>query len=561
MQNLMKGEAFSIVRNTTRGNGLEAWRKINRRFDPATGGSRKSLLRHVLAPPKLKLEELSAGIESWMDLIRRYEDCKDSRGEGQELPEDVKISILESMCPVEIERHLQLNRSRLDTFEQDWEELRLYLETRQGVKLKVEGVKDPDAMDVGGFTKGGKSKGKNKGKKGQTVGSGKGGMSSGQGTGQKGESRSCFNCGKPGHLQKDCWTPKSTSKDKGKGKKGGKGKSQKGGKGKFKKVGAVENEGDEQEWDDGYEEEDNDEPEKETMYLSLGMLDELRSLSARTEREVPDVGLPRRTRLEAAEEHRRLRKTGEERTWREEPISRYRQRLLAATHHRKTGKGEGRAVFEREGLDDACSSCHDRRKVSRKAAAAYATLRLQARQAKVVLKAKGKAKPAPVERIEEEEEDDEDKGGSDVDYGGESDENEQDPKDEEGEESESEEGAEEEAEEEDEEVSVKEELITEPATAPEEEEQEERDPEFPEVERPDDPEMRAALKRGEKKQKSRSVKTAKEMDDATDDGTITEFLMDEMPELFPELEHPANKREILSRFGRGSTRSEDGWSQ
>ena len=76
--------------------------------------------------------------------------------------------------------------------------------------------------------------------------------------------------------------PKSTSKgkgfgsaDKAKGKKGGKGKSQKGGKGKYKKVGAGENEGDEQEWDDGYEEEDNDEPEKETVYLFLGMLDEL----------------------------------------------------------------------------------------------------------------------------------------------------------------------------------------------------------------------------------------------------------------------------------------------
>ena len=85
-------------------------------------------------------------------------------------------------------------------------------------------------------------------------------------------------------------------------------------------------------------------------------------------------------------------------------------------------------------------------------------------------------------------------------------------------------------------MSLKEELITEPATASEEEEeQEERDPEFPEVERPDDPEMRAALKRGEKKQKSKPVKTAKEVasevDDATDDGTITEFLMDEMPEL------------------------------
>ena len=117
-------------------------------------------------------------------------------------------------------------------------------------------------------------------------------------------------------------------------------------------------------------------------------------MRSRAEREVP---LPRRTRLEAAEEDRRLRKTGEERTWREESTSRY---LMAATHHCRTGQSEGRAFDEREGLDDACSSRHD--KVSRKAAAAYATLRLQTRQAEVVLKTKAKAKPAPMERIEEE---------------------------------------------------------------------------------------------------------------------------------------------------------------
>ena len=87
------------------------------------------------------------------------------------MPEDVKISILGSMCPVEIERHLQLNRSRLDSFERVWEELRLYLElgTASSPSSKVQ---DPDDMDVGAFTKGGKGKGKNKGKKGLATGTG-----------------------------------------------------------------------------------------------------------------------------------------------------------------------------------------------------------------------------------------------------------------------------------------------------------------------------------------------------------------------------------------------------
>ena len=111
------------------------------------------------------------------------------------MPEDVKISILESMCPVEIERHLQLNRSRLDSFEHVWEELRLYLEARQGIMITHEGVNDPDAMDVGALTKGGKAKGKNKGKKERqeqrkqrkkgNKGKNKGSTRSGQGSGRE----------------------------------------------------------------------------------------------------------------------------------------------------------------------------------------------------------------------------------------------------------------------------------------------------------------------------------------------------------------------------------------
>ena len=33
---LLEGEALDIVKNTTRGQGLEAWRKLVRRFDPQT---------------------------------------------------------------------------------------------------------------------------------------------------------------------------------------------------------------------------------------------------------------------------------------------------------------------------------------------------------------------------------------------------------------------------------------------------------------------------------------------------------------------------------------------
>ena len=52
LQNLLEGEAFVIIRNTENGNGLEGWRKLNRRYDLATGAKKSLLLRHILMPGK-----------------------------------------------------------------------------------------------------------------------------------------------------------------------------------------------------------------------------------------------------------------------------------------------------------------------------------------------------------------------------------------------------------------------------------------------------------------------------------------------------------------------------
>ena len=73
LQNLLEGEAFVIIRNTKKGNGLEGWRKLNRRYDPATGAKKSSLLRHILTPGKCKLEELNEKVEQWMELLYLYE--------------------------------------------------------------------------------------------------------------------------------------------------------------------------------------------------------------------------------------------------------------------------------------------------------------------------------------------------------------------------------------------------------------------------------------------------------------------------------------------------------
>ena len=56
---VLVGEAL----DTVRGAGLEAWRKLVRRFDPQTVGRKRTLLSRILNPGTVKGHELSRSIE------------------------------------------------------------------------------------------------------------------------------------------------------------------------------------------------------------------------------------------------------------------------------------------------------------------------------------------------------------------------------------------------------------------------------------------------------------------------------------------------------------------
>jgi hypothetical protein len=210
----MSGDSFDIVMNCPRGQGLEAYRRLARRHDPSTGGRRRNLLRTVLQPGRSSLENLASALERWEEQVRRYERFRDERGNRQPLSEDIKMASLESLVPDELERHLQLNATRLPDYDAAREEVRMYVEARAGLKLKERAVTekikkggkadpDPNAMDVDSIVKGGKGK---KGKKGKGKGKGSGGEGKAPANSQfQGE---CRNCGKWGHRESECWSPK-----------------------------------------------------------------------------------------------------------------------------------------------------------------------------------------------------------------------------------------------------------------------------------------------------------------------------------------------------------------
>ena len=155
LQTICEKEAFTIVRAAGKGNGLEAWRRLCKRCDPSTGGRSRALLRSVLSPSRVgRVEDLSAAVESWEEQVRLYEQRRKPDGSRPTLDEDIKVAILESICPVEVEKHIQLNQARFADYDEVRTELSTYLETRVGLKLKPgsTGSNDhggPAPMDVG----------------------------------------------------------------------------------------------------------------------------------------------------------------------------------------------------------------------------------------------------------------------------------------------------------------------------------------------------------------------------------------------------------------------------
>ena len=123
-----------------------------------------------LLPTRVKLSELMFAIERMEDVVRRYCCRRDAQGNAHTLAEYIRMSSLEALLPDDLEKHVQMNRARLNSYNLLREEVKTYCDYRghASVSTGQKGASHPggdDPMDIGAF---GKGKGKqSKGKHGK----------------------------------------------------------------------------------------------------------------------------------------------------------------------------------------------------------------------------------------------------------------------------------------------------------------------------------------------------------------------------------------------------------
>ena len=111
LMTLVEGESFDILVGSGSGEGLEAWWRLHKRWDPLTTGRARGLLREILSPGCAKLVELQGAVERLEDLTSRHTQRRDAQnGQRDTLAEDIRMAALEALLPEELDRHCQLQR-------------------------------------------------------------------------------------------------------------------------------------------------------------------------------------------------------------------------------------------------------------------------------------------------------------------------------------------------------------------------------------------------------------------------------------------------------------------
>ena len=217
---LVKGEPLQML-HTSGFSGLEAWRKLSKRYSPTTPMRGMQLLMAVISPGKARtLEEVSNHIDKWETKVLAL-----TRDFKEDISDKMKAAILLSMLPSDLQHALIQQADKFGDYKSTKDRISTIVEAKLALK-------SPDAMDCDVVHKSSDPTRPEGDYHGEMYAgdidavSGKGGVF-------------CYRCGGQGHIAAKCATPapvKGKGKDGGGkgGKSGGKGANNKGkGKGEW----------------------------------------------------------------------------------------------------------------------------------------------------------------------------------------------------------------------------------------------------------------------------------------------------------------------------------------